>query len=417
MACSVETCGGIKWSSQQVGIMSECELFDLSGHQFDCSHKVMGVQSVGYDANFGVIPIFQLCQSEIYELKEELPTVNITLSKALDGWCPAYVLATKDANNPTLFGRAPTKASIAIATFPCDGDSAQGAPKSIVVFSGVQVGSVGYTFDTSNAFTEDVSFVGNNMIWYSDVTHPAYAAGGGNCTLSQAFIDEVATISFSGCCDTNDGAPRTKVQTREDFLFAYDNTVGLDINGMVADPDTTILPPEVFGISGSGTNENESVTVQSITVQADLNREEIFSLGRRGPKNRTITPPIPVNVSITVIADYDALVSATEEGVCAAPTGDEGCGYADDRCSGIGTNLQNRTIRIATCDGTRIYTGVRNKLASINRSGGSTGGENLTVTYNFQTFNTMTVLHCNEQDCVPSGTEWWTNRDAWLTNV
>ena len=69
-------------------------------------------------------------------------------------------------------------------------------------------------------------------------------------------------------------------------------------------------------------------------------------------------------------------------------------------------------IRIATCEGTRIFLGDKNKLASVNYGGGDAGGGNVTVTYSYTTFNDFTVLH--PQDPNPSGSGWWTNRKDFL---
>ena len=77
-------------------------------------------------------------------------------------------------------------------------------------------------------------------------------------------------------------------------------------------------------------------------------------------------------------------------------------------CGSTGRNVNNRTIRIASCDGTRIYLGRKNKLSSVNYSGGDTGGGNVTISYTFSTFNDCTVMHSQD----PNGSYAWADRAA-----
>jgi len=413
MACTPNSCGTVKWAAQQFGIKSYCDVVDAPSGQaytYTADHVIKGVQSVGFDSNFELTPIFQLSQGEIYETNEGLPQVDISVNKVLDGYTPVYLAATQDSVSPTLFGRAPVKCVPAIAIFPCTVDSATGAPNATVVFPQAQVNSVSYTFGNDGPFTEDVSFIANNVLWSNPAGHPGHDANcpGGGCELSAQFLADIASISFSGFNTTNSESPNPKVQFREDLIFGYDELAPLDLNCMVADPDATVLPPEVYGITASGVNDDD-ICVNNITISVDLSREEIFCLGTRGPRNRTITTPVTVSTSIEVNSETGDNVSATDYGICEYPA------YSGTLCSNLGINLPNRTIRVATCDGLRVYTGIRNKLVSSSQSGGGTDGSNLTVTYNFQTFNTFTVLH--ENDVHPSGATWWANRDTWLTDV
>lgn len=390
------SCISIKYPSQQLNIQSNTE-----GFTFACASMMSGVQSVGLNANFNLQPIFELSQSEVYENGEQLPQIEITVNKVLDGSCPAYLRATKDALSPSLFGRTPFFANLALSIYPCTLDSASGTPNAIMVASGVQVGSVGYTFSVDGPSTEDVTLLGNNMIWKlgNGLAHP------GLCSpVNSTFTTQLGTISVVGCNLSNNATPPSGVQFREDVIF--NTTVEtLDVNGMIADPDCTILPPDVFGVTASGTNPDGAVPVQSISISVDLNREDINCLGRRGPINRSLTLPVTVSTDIEVISTYGHLVSATEYGVCSAGTG---------QCDDV-SNLQHRTIRVATCDGTRVYTGVRNKLSSVNYTGGDTGGGDVTVTYSYQTYNTFVVMH--PQDANANRVAWWAARADYLTDV
>lgn len=394
------TCGGIKWPTQQFGIKNAAS---AANYEFTCANVVSGVQAVGMNANFDLQPVFQFTQSEIYELNEGLPQIEMTVNRVLDGSCPTYLFASIDAPNPTLFGRTPSKSILGLSIFPCTQDSAESTAFATLGVSGAQVSSIGYNFSVDGPFTEDVSFVANNMIW--DQTSVSGHKGYVGQNLSTRFLADIATLKFSGCNPNNNGTPRDTnvgVAFREDLKFTFDSSYGVDQNGAIKDPDATILPADIYGITSSGTNSS-NVPLQSISVSVDLNREDINILGKRGPQNRTITLPIQVNTNIDVTSDYDHMVSAIEDGII--------------RATGIGTcltsrNLINRTIRIASCEGLRIYTGLRNKLLSVSRSGGDTGGGNVTVTYSFQTYNTFVVMH--ERDLNPSGAAWWASRSTYL---
>jgi hypothetical protein len=184
----------------------------------------------------------------------------------------------------------------------------------------------------------------------------------------------------------------------------------LDTNSMVADPDCTILPPDVFGISASGVNkrtdgQNFDVTITNISVSADVGREAIFQMGRKGPFHRYVNFPVQVTCEITSTSKSGDMVSATEYGIRTPAT----IAACQD-----GGNLRDRTIRIATCEGTRIYLGLKNKLASVNYTGGDANGGNVEVTYTFNNFNDLTVIHSGDPNS--NGTSWWNSRSTYLVN-
>ena len=114
---------------------------------------------------------------------------------------------------------------------------------------------------------------------------------------------------------------------------------------------------------------------------------------------------VEVTTDIEVVSASGDMVSATEEGIFTTGT----------TCGDREGNLKNRTIRVATCEGTRVYTGVKNKLSSVNYTGGDTGGGNVSVTYTYTTFNDLTVMH--EDDPNGSGSAWWAARDTYLIDL
>ena len=135
-----------------------------------------------------------------------------------------------------------------------------------------------------------------------------------------------------------------------------------------------------------------------------MSREDIFELGSKLPYAKKVTFPVEVTCDIEVTTASGDMINAlddcTEAGACNAKT-----------------NLNERRIRIATCEGLRIWLGQKNKLASVSYGGGDAGGGNATVTYSYSTFNDCTVMH--ERDTNGSGGSsssagWWTARQTYI---
>lgn len=358
---------------------------------------IHGVQSVGMTTNFNLEQVFELGQLAIYENIEEIPDVEVSLTKVLDGYIPMYCLATGwDSQTPTLAGRSNAKTFFGLGIFDDTLTSATGTAGSVVECSGMYVGSISYTFPLDDNFTEDITLVGNDKVWLNDPS------------ILPASNTPVPTFT-SGQFDALDAPVGLGGVNRRENLILVGSHTGTDANGMANGVDVTVLPPDVFGISTSGTNDKDGngdflAHLSSITVSADLGREQINELGRKGPYHRTVTFPIEVTCDIEVTSHSGDMVSATEGGIRNTDPADQ--------CT-AGGNLQDRTIRIATCEGTRIYLGLKNKLSSVNYTGGDAGGGNVNVTYTFTTFNDFTVMHTGENNANFSGND-LTSRETYL---
>lgn len=343
-----------------------------------------GVQSVGTNLTFSLEQAFELGQIAIYENVENIPNVEVTAEKLLDGFAPLWCLSTSTAPSPTLPGRSNERCNLQFAIYEDTVTVAtgQGTIRRMMA-SGMYPSSLSYTFSVDGNFSESVTWVGNDLWWTN-----SFVGGPTNF----AALD----VTFSGGDTPRAANGSGGINRRENFLYSPVLTGGLmlgaDINGRLRDPDTSVLPTEIPGITVSGLNANDSngfplARIQSITVNCDLGREEILELGARGPYYRYLTFPTEVTTAIDVLATSGVGVSATQLGIYVTGVG----GLCQDRY-----NLQNHTIRIATCEGTRIYLGTQNKLSSVNEQGGDTGGGNRTVTFNYSTFNDMTVGHKND---------------------
>lgn len=362
---------------------------------------IRGLQSVGTNLSLNLQQVFEYGQQAIYENIEDVPQVEITLSKALDGHPLIYHLCTQTAVHPTLAGRSNEKCKFALSIFEDTGISVQGSPLNTVYHSGMYISSVSYTFPVDGEGTEEVTIVGNDRLWANDddVENPV-----------ETGRQVLASVDADSAFANNDDEPigLGGISRRENIQFTVVSG-GTDSNGVATDPDATVLPKDIDGISTSGTNNldedgNYKAVIQSIGISVDFGRTEINQLGKRSPYFRYVEFPVEVTTEIEVITRSGDLVSATEAGILGTDT--SACAEHN--------NLQDNTIRVATCEGTRVYVGKQNKLASISYGGGDTGGGNVTTTYTYTTFNDFVVLHSGDPNV--SGTVWWNNRDQYLAN-
>lgn len=312
-----------------------------------------GVQSVGITTNFNLEQVFQLGELQIYENIEDLPDVELTTEKVLDGNPLLYHLATRGYAANTLNGRSDRRADVYLSIYGDVQDSASGTPVSQVFMSGMYPSSLSYTFPVDGNFTESITLVGNNKVWK---------------TSGFDF-----TPNF-----TNDSVPPSGVQRRQNLIFEVPaSDFVLDDNGQVITSEATILPKEIPGISSSGTNNRDAdlqfgAHVQNISISVDLGRESLNELGRRGPYFRFISFPTEVSCDIEIYG-------LTGDGI--------------DAVEAAETNITNQSIRIYCFDGTFINLGTKNKLSSVNYSGGDAGGGNVTVSYSYSNFNQLVVTH------------------------
>lgn len=315
---------------------------------------VHGLQSVGITTTFNLEQIFEIGQLSIYENIEDIPEIEVTMEKVLDGWPLIYHLATRGYASTSLAGRSARKCNIALNIYPDTVEAASGTPDTEIVMSGMYVSSISYNLPVDGSCTESVTFVGNNKVWRSG----DYLLTGTVLGPAAAGYDSPQNVTVSG-----------GVQRRENVLF-----------GSKVDGSVTLLPGELEGISSSGTNDQVggifAAHVQNLSVSTDLGREELRELGRRGPYFRFVTFPIEVTTEIEITSSAGDQINATEAGI-----------------AGSGYNLTDQRILIVLQDSTKIDLGVKNKLASITYGGGDATGGNVSTTYTYTTFNDFNVTH------------------------
>lgn len=332
-----------------------------------------GVQSVGVTTNFNLEQVFELGQLSIYQNIENIPEVEVTLNKVLDGYPLLYVMATENgsgvggtnASSPTIAGRQNARVDVELSIYPDDEVSATGTSRSVMACSGMYVSSVSYTFPVDGNFTEDVTLVGNEKVWL--------------------------TNQVTGSFVNNDDAPLA--------AQGVNRRQHLNLNACR-------FPTQIPGIGSNGINEligngsGHEVHFQNITVSTDLGRETINELGTFAPYHRYVTFPVEVTAEFEVLAVEGDGINASEQGyyaansLSAAASGDYSVATASDTgCDSVRFNLIDQTIYLETCEGTKIHLGHKNKLTSVNYTGGDTGGGNVTVTYSYSNFNDFIVAH------------------------
>ena len=374
-----------------------------------------GVQSVAVTTTFNLEQAFEIGQLSIYENIEGVPDVEVSCSKVLDGYALLYHLATDEdthstAHGPDLAGRSNASAVIALGIWPDTSNSATSTvtPSQQMEASGMFASSVSYNFPLEDNFSEDVTLVGNNKGWKSSTAAIDCSAPGWIFQTSAGVFEgsDVPKASGSNRIAGATGPEADSYATQQGGINRRENIAFASSELYLSDTatgfDYTKLPTQIPGITSGGWYDPKGGTntthVQSITVSTDLGREELFELGTRQPYARVVTFPVEVTCDIEVLSISGDLINAFADG----------CALSTDPCTGVQDNLVAETIRIATCEGTRIFLGNNNKLASVNYGGGDAGGGNVTVTYSYSTFNDFTVIH--PQDPNVSGSGWWSER-------
>jgi hypothetical protein len=337
--------------------MKPCKITNGTA-SYGTTRVLRGLQSVGIQTNFNLEQVYQLGQLELYDNVEEVPEIEVSLSKVIDGRRPLYLIAndgsSDDANNLTLTQISDRRCDVALGIWSDTATGTSGTATYYVVCTGMYVSNVTYNLVTDGNLTEDLTLVGNHKKWNASPGH-----GG---------ITGVAT----GVTDSGDETKRVAKR----WAVSSNSTVPYQVVGVANSGGTTLA-----NVASSGVHFN------TMTLTCNLGRESINELGRRSPYYRYINFPVEVTAEIEVTATQGDNVDADDFGSAT------GCGAA---ASG---NLYNGTIKVEICDTNNtgggsayiIDLGAKNKLTSVNYTGGDTGGGNVTISYSFQTFNDVTV--------------------------
>lgn len=302
--------------------------------------RIRGLQSVGINTNFNLEPIYQMGQLELYDNYEEVPEVEVTLNKVLDGFPLIYTMAM---GTGTLSSVSNNRCGVQLGIFSDTALASTGTPEQLLEIEPAYLSSASYTLNVDGNFTEDVTLVANDKTWVAPTDWGTY---GGN---------EANTWTTS---PTGFGIARRQ---QFDTVRSVLPTGGSDADSTIAYTNGGIAP-------GSRLN--------SITLTANLGREQIRELGSRRPYTRYVNFPVEITCEIQVTAASGDLVGVdNSNAACANPKA-----------------LTNKQIKVVLCDGTTFNLGSKNKLTTVNYQGGDTGGGNATVTYSYQNYNDFTFM-------------------------
>lgn len=356
-------------------IFYACQAVGIAPQNTEDFTVIRGLQSVGINTTFNLEQVFEIGMISIYENIENIPDVEITLEKVLDGYPLIYHLATRNAASATLVGRSAVQANVALSIFDDVNEAASGTPVSTCVVSGCFVSQVSYKVGVDGNATESVTIVANNKEWKASGTwNPNWYPIDYNDGAGTAW--DADPYPSGGAYGDGQPAAKSGIARRQHVDMSKSVFPSL-IPGM-----TNVTANLSTNTYRSGVNAYNTglgcydVSFQSFSASVNLGREQILELGRKAPYFRYVKFPVEVTSEFEVLSKTGDKVSATEEGVL-----------------GFGSNLANESIKVYLTEGTLIDLGQKNKLQSVNYQGGGTDGGNATATYSFQTFNDFVIKH------------------------
>lgn len=304
---------------------------------------VHGLNSVGMNTRFNLEQAFELGQLSLYQNIENLPDVEQTVEKKLDGYPLVYHLATQGAPSADLAGRSNQRCMTALSLFPDTQTSASGTPIAQCTCSGMYYQSVAYRIQVEGNATEQVTLIGNNKVWSTT-----------GYTFTGGFLNTDSPLAPEG------------IDRRQHFVMPSGR-----------------FPTEIPGISSSGTNDLGAdgfynCKLQSFGTSVNVGRTPLLELGHKTPYFRYAQFPAEVRTDFEILNLTGDMVSATEAGV-----------------QGSGNNLLNQHIYVMMQEGTKIDLGTKNKLTGVNQTGSNATvqGGNMTTTFSYQTWDDFTVVH------------------------
>jgi hypothetical protein len=211
---------------------------------------VQGAQSVTMNTNYNLEQVFQLGRLEVYDNVVGDPSVEVGITKVLDG---KPLIHNLGCGSGSIQATANTES---VVEFSVGQDTIENINDNTTVTkitcNPIYLQSLTYTFPVDGDFTEEVNFVGISKTVNTAQTPPATPTAGSDSTQT--------------------------VLRRQNFK----------VDG---------LPVAVSGAN-----------VQSITISADLGRESIYKLGQFKEFHRYVNFPLEISLEIEVLAtDLDNL--------------------------------------------------------------------------------------------------------------
>lgn len=251
----------IFYACQAVGIG------DKDGANLTVAH---GVQSVGINTTFNLEQIFEVGMISIYENVENVPDVEVTLEKVLDGRPLLYTLATSSAAGTSLSAKSVAQCSVALSIFDDTSVAATGTKKAGCLMKKCVVSQITYKVAVEGNATESITLVGNEKIWSNSL----------NPSDSEWYIENLPQTNVP------DDEPNSTVQRRQHVNMT-----------------TSKIPSCIPAIS----------SFQSISVGAAITREKILELGSKVPYFRYAKFPVEVTAQFEIIAKSGDQIGVVED--------------------------------------------------------------------------------------------------------
>lgn len=333
------------------GVLANGTPFLSTAKGFEWIH---GLQTAGITTTFNTENLFEYGQLQVYQFVEDLPTIEITLEKVLDGHKCLYLQSVGQSGTGNVFTAAKSKCSAYMVIYPDSYSSASGTgANSFLYCSGMFVNSVNYTFGVGGNFTESITLQGYDKKWY--------------IPDSSVFTTPFKTSS------PYDTPLVTGIARRNSIVL-----------------DNCLFPAEVSGNIRAGVGN-----IQNISIACDFGREDNFELGQYRPYTKFTAIPLQTTCDFEVVSLSGDIVNASGDNVVRT----DALAY-----NPIKIQLDINGTGASTPSGLfQVDLGTAVRLKSVNYTGGDTGGGNASATYSYVSFNTFSVT-----DSHASATGYWT---------
>jgi hypothetical protein len=354
------------------GTSDSPSLFNASGKMI----IIHGLQEFGINTNFSLEGVRELGQLSLYENVEDVPEVEITVSKVLDGYTYMYHAATVTATDPTLTGRQNARCDFR-AVVGIDTDAAVSSGDNLAAelySSGMYYQSMQYQLPAEGNFTESLTLVGNTKKWLGSGSAQLLLGSGNSVVSAFQFGNDIPDSPDSGVLRTNNFLTGTGLVTRGGNTFV---TVVPDFIQGVTNNGASTGATGASTFNNCGTINTNNVHISNISISVEGSRQSIRHLGSTAPYYRYLEFPVPVNVELEVIATGGDNIDALE----AVPAAG---------------NLKNHTIQLCLDDSSVFQLGNKNKVTQVSWGGGNADGGNVTTRYSMTNNNDFVLLHSGD---------------------
>ena len=211
---------------------------------------------------------------------------------------------------------------------------------------------------------------GNFEEWVCDATHTVVIGIGDDCSPLLTSGGSGMTLSGAGISGATWTFTAEGIFTEEISFTGDSKTVG----GAVAIPELHNANPEFrphFGGVSVGGSGFSGGNLNSVTVTANIGREQLYALGQYKAVTNHASLPAEITYEIETIA-----------------TGGDGVGVSIEEL-GCGGQVNTVPISVSSCGVT--LSSKHAAFAGVSYGGGDTGGGNATITYTYTAYNDLQV--------------------------